>query len=149
MIVPKYPRLASHLNQASKAQAHICCSYLLAKVQRFYWNSIGDPCFFCSPRNSWATEETWISNRNRVDTGLSEWQPIEWQLLEDSWLLYAQIYWWSVKNYVKTYFLSHTTKPCVTYGFSSFAALTTSSTERLKLLNVLATCQLCSFLEIC
>jgi hypothetical protein len=23
---------------------------------------IGYPCFFCSPRNAWATEETWISN---------------------------------------------------------------------------------------
>jgi hypothetical protein len=27
-----------------------------------YWNRIGDPCFFCSPHNVWATEETWISN---------------------------------------------------------------------------------------
>jgi hypothetical protein len=26
-------------------------------------DSIGDPCFFCSPHNVWATEETWISNR--------------------------------------------------------------------------------------
>jgi hypothetical protein len=23
---------------------------------------IGDPCFFCSPRTAWTTEETWISN---------------------------------------------------------------------------------------
>ena len=23
---------------------------------------IRDPCFFCSPRNAWTTEETWISN---------------------------------------------------------------------------------------
>jgi hypothetical protein len=22
---------------------------------------IGDPCFLCSPRNAWATEETWIT----------------------------------------------------------------------------------------
>jgi hypothetical protein len=32
-------------------------------IGTFYdWDCIGYPCFFCSPRNAWATEETWISN---------------------------------------------------------------------------------------
>jgi hypothetical protein len=28
----------------------------------FKGDRIRDPCFFCSPRSAWATEETWISN---------------------------------------------------------------------------------------